>query len=60
MEQDRFLVIDNKKGVVIPLAEERKGNLEGSNDCETEEKVNKLKENHCFLDEKCNLQMYFI
>ena len=42
MEQERFVVIDNKKGVVIPLSTESGGELEKSSSIELEEKVNKL------------------
>lgn len=42
MEQERFVVIDNKKGVVIPLPTESGGEIEKSGSIELEEKVNKL------------------
>lgn len=42
MEQERFVVIDNKKGVLIPLSTENSEEIEKSGSVELEEKVNKL------------------
>ena len=50
MEQERFMVIDNQKGVVIPLQADKaisigrmkEGKTEDIKEMETEEKVNKI------------------
>ena len=42
MEQERFVVIDNKKGVLIPLMTEKEENLEKNNSCSLDEKVGRV------------------